>query len=363
MNRHVLILAPASDAHASAIAWALGRNGIAAIRAPSLRLSPKARLSVLADAGGVRGTDSRVDLTKFSAVWHRFPELPDVEDCAEPDREFAAKQWEYFQKNAFELADGFIDALWVNRPAAAEAADSKWLQLRTAHAVGLRFPEAVAGNDVGEVRRLLKRCGKLIFKQFYSYMWQSQSTGVVHSSGVVLLDESSDLPDEAIAVCPGIYQRYIDKAFDVRVTVIGERMFAVSLRRRDGEAYVDWRPHARDDDMLAEPFAIPDPVERKLRALMQRLGLVTGCIDLVADREGHLYFLEVNQQGQFLFVEHVLPQIPMLRAMTSMLLTGRADYSVDASADLRFADYLRSEDYQSLLAAPRSASPVFLVEA
>ena len=363
MKGHVLILAPPNDAHASAVAWALDRNGIKVVRAPSLRLSQNARLSMLADADGVRGTSPQCDLTDFSAAWHRFPQLPDVEDCAEADRKFAAKQWEYFQKNAFELAGCFIDALWVNPPGAAESADSKWLQLRNAHAVGLRFPEAVISNDAAEIRQLLQRHGRLVFKQMYSYMWQSQSTGAIHNTGVVVLDQNSELPDDAIAVCPGIYQRFIDKAFDIRVTVIGEQMFAVSLRQRNGKAYVDWRPHMRDEDMLAEPFALPGPVQSQLRALMQRMGLVTGCIDLVADHDGQLYFLEVNQQGQFLFVEEVLPQIPLLRAMTSLLMTGRADYPIDASIDLHFADYLRSDDYQRVLATPRTESSEYLIEA
>lgn len=363
MKQQVLLLAAKDDAHAGAIAWALGRNGIDSVWSPSLRFDRGTKLTLLADADGVRSQGAQVDLNTFSAVWHRSPDSPSAEECAQEDRDFVVKQWSYFQKNAFGLASDFIDALWVNRPAAADAADSKWLQLRAAQAVGLRFPEAVASNDADKVRKLLRRCGKLVFKQFYSYVWQSRSTGDIRGSGVVLLDESSDLPDAAIAVCPGIYQRYIDKAFDVRVTVIGDRIFAVRLLHQAGRAYLDWRPHILDEDMRMELITLPAAIETQLRALMKRLDLVIGCIDLVVDHDGNMFFLEVNQQGQFLFVEQRLPDVPLLRAMTSMLMTGRSDYAIDASAELHFAEYLQTDGYKELLTVPQVPNPSFVYEA
>ena len=49
--------------------------------------------------------------------------------------------------------------------------------------------------------------------------------------------------------------------------------------------------------------------------------------------------------------------------MTSLLMTGRADCPIDASIDLHFADYLRSDDYQRVLATPRTESSEYLIEA
>jgi hypothetical protein len=82
---------------------------------------------------------------------------------------------------------------------------------------------------------------------------------------------------------------------------------------------------------------------------MQKLGLVYGCIDLVVDTAGSIYFLEVNQAGQFLFVEEALPSMPLLAAMTAMLGAGRSDYAIDESNRLRFADYTRTDDYQAMV--------------
>jgi hypothetical protein len=73
---------------------------------------------------------------------------------------------------------------------------------------------------------------------------------------------------------------------------------------------------------------------------MDALGLVFGCIDLVADDHDELHFLEINQAGQFLFVEHDAPDVPLLRAMAAMLAEGRSDYALETIAELSYADFL-----------------------
>gem|GEM_PF-5867427 len=59
--------------------------------------------------------------------------------------------------------------------------------------------------------------------------------------------------------------------------------------------------------------------ERLLR-LVERLGLVTASVDLLRDRDGELLFLEVNEQGQWLFIEAAMPHLPVLNAFANFLL-------------------------------------------
>jgi hypothetical protein len=101
--------------------------------------------------------------------------------------------------------------------------------------------------------------------------------------------------------------------------------------------------------LFIEEWPLPAHMENKLRALMHKLGLAYGCIDLVVDPDGGIYFLEVNQAGQFLFVEEALPSMPLLAAMTAMLGTGRRDYALSGSESPRFVDYMRTDDYQAMV--------------
>jgi hypothetical protein len=89
---------------------------------------------------------------------------------------------------------------------------------------------------------------------------------------------------------------------------------------------------------------LPDPWDAALRRLMDALGLVFGCIDLVADDNDDLHFIEINQAGQFLFVEHDAPGVPLLRAMAAMLAQGRPDYAMETIADVTYADFLEDPE-------------------
>lgn len=351
MQKQVLLLAPAWDVHAAALSWALARNHREAFWQPSLKGTLDLRYSISIDGdGGLQSFSSRSHANQLAAIWCRRPEQPRASGSNPADRVFIERQWKIFQKNAFDLGEQFIGGLWVNLPSAAAKCESKLFQLHVAREAGLLIPDTAVTNDAAIVRQLIRRCHRVIYKTFYSHAWQDASTGRTRAMDVALLDESSDLPKAEIAVCPGIFQHYIDKSFDIRITVVGQHMFAARIWRSDKQAYVDWRPHIADDDIVVEPFDLPAAVEANLRAMMGRLNIVFGCIDLVADREGNLFFLEVNQQGQFLFIEGRQPKLPLLRAMTAMLSAGRTNYSLDDSVKVDFAEYLQSDEHQRALA-------------
>ena len=82
---------------------------------------------------------------------------------------------------------------------------------------------------------------------------------------------------------------------------------------------LDWR-----SDMVAplKPalVALPRAVEERCIALMRKLGLAFGCIDLIVTPEGEHIFLEVNEMGQFLWVEQDEPRSELLRCFATLLL-------------------------------------------
>jgi glutathione synthase/RimK-type ligase-like ATP-grasp enzyme len=361
MKGSVLILSDTHDPHASAVAWGLRRNNVEPVVTPSLRCGESSYLSVTSNEEG-DGIAWGSECLNFHSVWYRRPRLPEIGRCTEADRDFVVGQWKYLQKNVFNLAENLIGGLWVNHPHAAEYAESKLVQLRIARAAGLRVPETIVSNDVARVRGLIARWGRVVFKTFYPQSWRNQSSGRVFSMSAAMLDGSSELPEEAIAMTPGIYQRYIEKIFDIRVSVIGDKLFAIKMLKATGEAYFDWRSHSHDADMRAEVFEVSADLEAKLRKVMSSLGIVFGCVELVADSEGNLYFLEINQAGQFLFVEDLIPEFPILRAMTAMLCAGRCDYGESDSINLNFAEYLDSEDYQFLVRDRRCPPRALAIE-
>lgn len=350
MIPQVLIFAPQDDAHATAVSWALKQNNVDTLLAPSVRADEGTRMAVWVDERGFRLSGTAYPAShKIRSVWYRRPRAPEAGICHDADRSFIAGQWLRLQNNVFGLGEKLLDALWVNHPNKADLAENKLVQMHAAQHVGLKLPDTVISNDVRDIQTMLQRWPRVIFKTFYPYNWVSTSTGSTYNIAVKLLDTSSELPEKSIAMCPGIFQQYIEKAYDIRVTVIGDRYFSVLMRRGDGSAYVDWRKHMMDEDLMIEECNLPAGLENKLRALMRELGLVYGCIDLVVDHDGNAYFLEVNQAGQFLFVEEALPSMPLLAAMTAMLGSGRSDYSLPEGKGVCFGDYTETDDYQAMV--------------
>jgi hypothetical protein len=347
MAARPLILAPADDPHACAVAWAIRRQGVEPAWTASLRAAEGRPYSFHINADGASFRDSLLGGDRASAVWNRRVYDP-VPACAEEDRQFATWEWKLFQRNVFGADGAYGDALWVNAYAAAQRAEHKLAQLSACRRLGIPFPDTVVTTDAADVAALIHRWGQVVFKSFLVHQWEDRDSGRLHAVGVVLLNGDSELPAEAIAVCPGIYQRYIPKRCDVRVTVIGDRLFALRLAKGADNAFVDWRGQARDPAFRAEAMTLPGPVEAKLRALMRELGLVFGCIDLVVDMEGDFHFLEVNQAGQFLFVEDMVPELPVLRTMTAMLLTERVDAPADLPAPVSMREFWASDAYAAL---------------
>ena len=82
--------------------------------------------------------------------------------------------------------------------------------------------------------------------------------------------------------------------------------------------------------MAIDPIALPDAIARQCRAFVQRLGLVFGCFDLIVTPAGDYVFLEINQMGQFLWVEEENNAFPMLQAFCDFLVSSSPTFRYTA---------------------------------
>lgn len=139
---------------------------------------------------------------------------------------------------------------------------------------------------------------------------------------------------------PGIFQARVPKAHELRVTWMGKHAITAVLHSQESEATrVDWREG--QTDLRVEPGELPGDVWKACHRLMERLGLVFGCFDLVVTPEGEHVFLEINPMGQFLWVEQTIPELPLLDDFCAFLIGARPGFRGTGRSPA-----LRHEDFQ-----------------
>jgi glutathione synthase/RimK-type ligase-like ATP-grasp enzyme len=104
-----------------------------------------------------------------------------------------------------------------------------------------------------------------------------------------------------VQYAPVIFQEYIEARYDLRITVVGDSIFPAAIYSQETAYKVDFRMDIANARI--EAVRLPPAVEAQLQALMARLGLVYGAIDMRLTPDERYVFLEINPAGQWLFIE------------------------------------------------------------
>jgi glutathione synthase/RimK-type ligase-like ATP-grasp enzyme len=314
----VLIATEVLDTHAVAAALALQDRGHQVTRVFGEDLPQKLRASfAIGD-----GDDPLFDLAapglaqpsqRFDVVWYRRPcgpNLPagvlhkdDETPAARENRHFLDGLWGFFGRDAF----------WINSMGGRQRANSKVLQLTEANRCGFSLPRTLISNEPQRIREFIRanRPGETIYKAFDGHFWDLPAGGRALNYTVKINEES--LPSDALLrVAPGIFQREVAKAYELRVTYFGDHAVTAKLHSQaQASTVLDWRV-VPPERIRIEPHVLPPAIDAACRRLMRRLNIVFGCFDLIVTPEGEVVFLEVNEMGQFLWIEEVNPEFAML---------------------------------------------------
>ncbi len=233
----------------------------------------------------------RVSDQKLKSVYYRAPIY--LRDIYRPgigmDEQLSRTQWMAFIRNLTI----FENPEWVNHPSATFASENKLLQLKYADQIGLHTPDTYVTNS-----------NHLSLNEKELYIVKSLDTAVLRVdnreafvySNIVSTNEIYNSP---LNLAPLVIQNYIGTnsiKIDVRVTVIGEEIFAVRILKDGRGISGDWRREKDDIEYLH--FQLPDDIELKCRSLLKKLGLKFGAIDLI-ECDSEFFFLEINPTGEW----------------------------------------------------------------
>ena len=258
-------------------------------------------------------------LDEVKSVWFRGPgnDLGEMEPQAGRSTGFILREAEA----VLQGLQGVLDqAFWMNPPASVQGAQDKLTQLKQAEALGFTIPHTLVTNDPQKLLDFYEQChGEVILKTFTRLAYLQDGREHLILTNRVLSQHLDQL--DAVREVPCLFQEYVPKDVEIRVTIIGQRFFAA-------EIHSQCSPVSKDDyrryDLAHTPYkthTLPQALETACLKLMQYYGLSFAAIDLIRRPDGEYVFLEINANAQYLWVQD-LTGMPISASVADALIQG-----------------------------------------
>ncbi|WEB40755.1 ATP-grasp ribosomal peptide maturase [Streptomyces yunnanensis] len=288
------------DATADLVITELQQRNVPVVRLDPGGFPDRLRLNAFLGGQGMSGsvlTDTRTaDLTGIRSVYWRRP-TPYATGPGQAER-WCGDQARYGLGGILAALPGthYVNHPWRNRDA-----EYKPVQLATAARCALRILPTLITNQPAEARRFLMEYRPVLYKP----LWNSDYTGPDGRPWTVWVDDvDPDTLDAGVARTAHLFQKRLDKTGDVRLTVVGNRSFAIRI----DSPGLDWR-RTYDQNSYTLIDTPPD-VDNAVRVYMETFGLVYGAFDFGIDRAGLWWMYECNPNGQWAwFPGHITARI------------------------------------------------------
>jgi len=320
MRKSLLILAMDHDIHADAVHDLITRRGYTSFRldpeldwTPSGETpteddwSPMAKLDwSLSDEGwaaSLNWHDQKIDLSNIGSVFCRNFQFARADEKSPIESHLRFSEMKAGLYGALKTLDS---CYWMNRPWLEDVVDNKMVQGRDATKFGLRIPRTLVTNSEKSAREFIDSCdGGAIIKQL---------------SEIGLIDDDPDDPEtygfytslvtdeflehiEEVVCAPCLFQETIKKTADIRVTVVGNKIFAHRIASQsDPTSTTDFR---KAPNLPTETFDLPEETGKALLDLLQFWGIEFAACDFALTPEDNLIFFEANVTGNWLWLEGI----------------------------------------------------------
>lgn len=336
----ILIISHKEDSHTEKVTEVLARRGHPAEVLDLSRFPAEASLAISYEPDQYGSTRLHWPGKTFAmedcrAIWWRRPQGFKLhEEVKGPvESSFAFTECQCAVSGMWLLEP----ARWINHPVTDEVANRKVYQLKVATNCGLTIPRTLITNDPAKARGFIRPLGigNVIYKSFAATLNAWRETRLVKEEELDKLD--------AVKYAPVIFQECIHADIDLRITIIGDRVFPAAIYSQETSYKVDYRMNYTEARIVQHE--LPAELVAKLQKLMKALGLVYGAVDMRRNARGEYIFLEINTAGQWLFMEE-----PTGMPITEALVDKLIELDTVASADESQEAYL----YQP---AQRAACP------
>lgn len=262
--------------------------------------------------------DSGASTNGVSVMWYRKPDRPPPHPAL---LDFNAQECsvQEYRELLRSFTGFFPNARWVNDYWQMQRYSIKACQMDVAREVGLSVPETIITNDLETVKKLAGLHKEIIVKPMaYNGFAEGDSQYGCYTN-ILTARDLEQYGSEDLAYAPAIFQQRINKVQELRVTVIGEEVFACEIQTQPGMLEnIDWRIQ-NVEDLPHRLIDLPQEASLRLKKMLSIMGLNFGAFDLIKDETGIYYFIEVNPNGQYFWIE-LLTGAPLTEAMVSLII-------------------------------------------
>jgi glutathione synthase/RimK-type ligase-like ATP-grasp enzyme len=257
-----------------------------------------------------------LDVTKISAVLLRQfgPNLLKFSGD-DLDRTFALEQWE----DALQILQHNLKCEWINNPDSIRLASDRIKQLQFAKKLDFDIPATLITNDSSAAREFYYLHNRnIILKALHHHGVEvGGKLYSIHSRRVTEKDLSK-LDDLIYAPC--ILQRRLIKKSELRITVVGDHVFAAQLDVANNMGGYDdiHRLLSSPNFRITVYNDLTNSISDRCIKLVKLLGLKYAAIDFVIDENNRLVFLEVNPVGDWYWIESKTG-LPITKSMIDLI--------------------------------------------
>lgn len=318
----ILIFTKKQDTHTDEVIRKLHKKDIEVFRLNSEDLLRKYQVNLYIDENGLWNgeiTDELgriLNLAKLKVAWLRKPDFDFFGKIDQSTEEqFIASETKAFINILYSIPS----IRWINDPFIANKAKVKFQQLLLANKYGVKIPKTLITTQPEKAKEFFIECGEeVLVKSIY--------TGNVTIDGINQGIASRKIGKDDfykfyknISLSPTQLQEYIEKAFELRITIIGQKVFAIKIdSQAHEETKIDWRLHTRINPHSI--FELPSKIEKFCIDFLKEQKLLYGAMDFIVTPNNEYVFLENNPFGQYLWLE-IETKIPLTKEICNLLIS------------------------------------------
>jgi glutathione synthase/RimK-type ligase-like ATP-grasp enzyme len=318
-DKSVLILSRSQDYEADLIGIELLRKGIDYVRLNVEDITRSLNITCSIESNSNPECQIKIGSTIIKSsdiaavVFRDFNHQLSSFDVIDLNSVFIYQQW----SDALQILYSRLKCGWINSPDATRRASNRICQLMSAKNVGFNIPSTLITNDPKKAHDFYHESnGNMVLKVLHHHDIEIQNK--LYSIYSHQAKDNDLLRFSDLAYAPCILQEKFSKQSELRVTVVGDQVFAAEIKTGSLAGIQDDIHRFQLSQLPKEPVNLERKDKSRCTRMINSLGLRYGAIDFLKTEDGQLNFLEINPTGDWIWIERQT-KLPITRAVVDLI--------------------------------------------